>query len=451
MEEVRNRFFVLKDKLEWFFNSWYYLIMLAIITVLGWGLNITFVSYFVLVGCVCLSLLICKDITPTLITLTIYAYVFNEYPITTTYYWLFGIGLLLAIPCLIFYLIRRIKYDKYKLTLGKYFWWIVALCVVFTLGGIFSQYASFMGSVFGFIIFATTLVIYFLAHNFSKISSKDLIFKILLLTSVVIIIELWISLIETGDVIYAIQNKRARVGIGEINLPALTIGMFVPVCLAWGVDKKYSFIYLISSVFVIFNVVLTCSRGALLFTLIFGLIAIIAFLIYSKEKKVNLSICGALVGVGIIAIIFFMPQLISILEHYIERGFDDTGRYELWALALDLFKESPIFGVGMQANTYGFEYTMIHNTALQILACTGIIGSLVFIAFYVVKYKVFFTKFNLYKLMMLCSVLICEGYGMIDQSCTDAFFYIYTFIILMAMDEDTNKIKQEQSTIDLVS
>lgn len=450
MENVKNKFFIFKDKLEWFFGSWYYLILLALITVLGWGLNITFVSYFVLVGCVCLPLLVCKDISPTLITLTVFAYVFNEYPITTTYYWLFGIGLFFAIPSLVFYLIRRIKYDKCKLTLGKYFWWLVALCIVFTLGGIFSKYASFMGSVFGFIIFATTLVIYFLAHNFSRISSKDLIFKILLLTSVVIIIELWISLISSGNIIHAIQNKRARVGIGEINLPALTIGMFVPVCLAWGVDKKYNFIYLLSSIFVIFNVVLTCSRGALLFTLIFGLLAIVAFLVYSKEKKVNLSICGGLVGVGIIAVIFFMPTLMSILEHYIERGFDDTGRYELWALAIDLFKQAPIFGVGMQVDTYGFEYTMIHNTALQILACTGIVGSLVFIAFYVVKYKVFFTKFNLYKLMMLCSVLICEGYGMIDQSSTDAFFHIYTIIILMAMDEDTKRIKEEHNAQELV-
>lgn len=451
MEEVKSKFLIVKDKLEYFFNSWYYLLAISLISVIGWGLNITFVSYFILVAGVGLSLLVCKDISPTLITLTIFAYVFNEYPVTTTYYLLFGIGLIIAVPCLIYYLIKRIKFDKVKLSLGKYFWWIVALCVVFTLGGIFSSYASFMGSVFGFIMFGTTLVFYFLAHNFSMVSSKDLIFKILLVSSVVIIIQLWISLIASGDVIYAIQNKRARVGIGEINLPALTIGMFVPVCLAWGVDKKYNFIYLLSSIFVIFNIVLTCSRGALLFTLIFGLVAIIAFIIKSKQKRVNLSICGGLVGLCILLAIFFMPQMMSILEHYIERGFDDTGRYELWALAIDYFKQFPIFGVGLQANTYGFEYTMIHNTALQILACTGIIGTLVFLVYYVIKYKTFFVKFNLYKLMMLCSVLICEGYGMIDQSSTDAFFYIYTFIILMAMDEDTLAIKEKQATLDLVS
>ena len=64
-----------------------------------------------------------------------------------------------------------------------------------------------------------------------------------------------------------------------------------------------------------------------------------------------------------------------------------TGRVDFWLVAIQLFKSNPILGIGwkkfFELKFYGQSYD-VHNIYLQLLCETGIIGTMIFVLFFIV-------------------------------------------------------------------
>lgn len=424
---------------------WYYLPVIIIAVVFN-SLDLGIIGLTLLVVLMCLSLIVNDDFAPVMVTLGACVYTLHEYPVTTTYYIVFGALLAVFLPCLAYFIYKNIK-TGVRFSLGKFFVPLVLIVVAFILGGIFSPYYSIESVGFGFIISICALVTYLLVYNFTKTSFKDLAFDIFSVVSVIIILQMWWGYLASGDIIAMMQNKDVRVGVGEINLPAMTIGMWIPLLLAKGLNSKYDYLYVLASLFAFVNVVFSFSRGALLFTMIFGFLSLIMFFIKTKRKK-NVSITlGSTFAVALIVIIISMPSIIDMMKHYIERGFDDTGRFELYNQALDSFTAFPAFGVGWMVDTYGFVFAQFHSTPLQYLACTGVIGVLLILPHYLQRYKSFIKGGNIYTFFACMCILICEGYGLIDQTSTFAMTYIYAFILMLACEESKKALPSDKTEL----
>lgn len=136
--------------------------------------------------------------------------------------------------------------------------------------------------------------------------------------------------------------------------------------------------------------------------LVFAAMTIVVYSILTRAKNLRKALPVimkyALVGIACIVVLLIlaftvMPQLLVTVERFISgtEGTDFTsGRSRMWKLALDLFIEKPLFGIGWfgyreaysTAWHHGsvFQYLDTHNIYLQLLCETGIVGFLIFTA-----------------------------------------------------------------------
>ena len=141
-------------------------------------------------------------------------------------------------------------------------------------------------------------------------------------------------------------------------------------------------LYLLSYFLVAIAVVLTASRGNMIAWVVSNGFVIFFFL--NNKEKPGMR---RWLGIG------FMFFLFVLFASYISTNYsiqwsrmahitteDDNGRLALWNETIDLWRQSPVFGNGLRSmfNTYG---KASHNTYLQVLVDSGIIGSLFMFGF----------------------------------------------------------------------
>lgn len=264
---------------------------------------------------------------------------------------------------------------------------IVKMYVIFGLyailtGVIFAiDKGSFFASVFTYVSF--TLV----AFEVWYISFRTNNFKWLLN---LIYALAWLCALTT---IFYGQDYQVEVIVttmGKYNNPntlgvLMVFGIFTAVFQKNEFNKHFILKYL--SVFVFLYVILLCgSRKALFAGIGLFLFWMAEYLIESKNEKLTLK------TIFIITTIMtsLMVASIYIRNVYIETSgferllllFEDGGtsaRVHLMDLAVQYWKTSPIFGIGLDQykvwNPYGY-YS--HSTYAEILSCTGILGCLIF-------------------------------------------------------------------------
>ena len=103
-------------------------------------------------------------------------------------------------------------------------------------------------------------------------------------------------------------------------------------------------------------------------------IALIVFLYLIRSKPLKAIIPASILGALFLLAVTQIPQLhdrIFGIDEAIQAG--ATGRLTLWNWAMEMWLQSPIYGNGMSA-FYAKHHSAVHNTYLQILAETGVIG-----------------------------------------------------------------------------
>lgn len=157
-------------------------------------------------------------------------------------------------------------------------------------------------------------------------------------------------------------------------------------------------------------IVLTASRGNMV-SWVLSSVLVIAFFLKDRDRsslKKVLWIAIALV------LILALIQYISVnypeqwgRMSYISAD-SDNGRLYLWEETLDLWKDSPLFGGGLRSMYYQYSRAS-HNTYLQILVDSGLIGSILFIAFLICMAKKAFS-YNKTLFAALCGMLLQIGF-----------------------------------------
>lgn len=151
------------------------------------------------------------------------------------------------------------------------------------------------------------------------------------------------------------------------------------------VNKRW--LYFIPFVIMFFTILITASRGAILaFVLSNSLLLFGTILKRGRRSSLLFAIIGivALVYVYnyIDSEIFSTSDNSARIEQRKELENMDSGRFDYWKMGLNLFEEHPVLGMGI----IGF-YEEIghanHNTYMQVLTGSGLIGSLFFAIFIV--------------------------------------------------------------------
>lgn len=153
-----------------------------------------------------------------------------------------------------------------------------------------------------------------------------------------------------------------------------------------GKKKRYS-IALLLSVVALF---LTGKRAHLLFTFISLVLSIYIYRYYEKQRDLKFAILfiGMLIAVSFAYC--FIPQVQDVLSRFGNTSTDENMllRFSFWRAAIEAFSEKPLLGVGW----FGFRNSVAptvgytghcHNVYIQLLCETGILGTSIFMAWFV--------------------------------------------------------------------
>jgi O-antigen ligase len=246
-----------------------------------------------------------------------------------------------------------------------------------------------------------------------------------MLIALVIISEL-VALFLTNDAIFeggAIVKVEVALGWGIWNLVGTSLSSLIPI-IFYGVHfNKYPWLYFTVATLAWVFSALTMSRNALIFaTLAYGTCVIISCF-KGKNKRTFRFITLAALLCAVAGVVVLFGKIKLILSDYFERGMSDNGRFELWRAAFDNFRDNFVFGGGF----YGFEVPdsilspfgplakQAHNTVLQLLSATGIVGFLSYAYYRFATVKPVFKRPTLSKTFMALSVAVLLGGSLLDN------------------------------------
>lgn len=166
----------------------------------------------------------------------------------------------------------------------------------------------------------------------------------------------------------------------------LAIGYVISLC-ELATQRKKSILNVVLLIMFFIAIVFTRKRS---FVLIIPTATVIMELFFKKERKKASHIL--LVLLFILAFLLMFPTILGIITGVLNKGtasIQFSGRENFWKLAFDMFTSSPMIGHGINSfdvffNQSGirdqyYDFAGAHNSFIQILGETGVIGESLFI------------------------------------------------------------------------
>lgn len=255
-----------------------------------------------------------------------------------------------------------------------------------------------------YVVFTFLIIINF-KESFYEIFQKIFLF-ICTILGIIVIITVFNNTFVTDNFsfLYSDFSIKAMTGrtesnaypglLGEVAYSAFAMNIGIALIISkYFAGKKLSIFNWIQLLIFIIGVMLSFKRSLLLIP-VFA--TIFLFLVSSTNKKLKKGLTFLVIAIGIvIAVINIFPETLDTIGRL---GNEDSknsglnGREELWGYAFDMFKESPILGLGFSSYTkycymQGFQWDYLtHNIYIELLGETGIIGFVLFIGLFILLF-----------------------------------------------------------------
>ena len=379
-----------------FLNGYYYPLLVFAIALISHTFSIEPLGIFVIIASSCVGFLVCDDVKFFISPLIFFILMFSQKSVESGIFFTIGyiIAIIIAIITLFGFIVaHNIIYRKSKDFRGflksKLFWGFSVFSIALLLNGFF----NFDEYVVGNFTFAIALVVSFVGIFFlfrtglnSSDSLKDYLFYVLFLLSCLVTLQFYISFITQIEFFEGeIVKESILLGWGMWNNVGGMLAFLLPTHFYLAATKKRGYLFLLSGIISYFAIVLCLSRSSLIVSTLAVGISIIISCFKGNNKKINRIATGAIAIGGIIFLIVFWSKISSVLGDYLARGLDDNGRFDIYRRGWEKFLDNPVFGGGFHS-AVAQEHTFIaflpdryHNTVIQLLGTTGIVGLIAYI------------------------------------------------------------------------
>lgn len=253
------------------------------------------------------------------------------------------------------------------------------ISISFIFGGLLSPFYSIKDFTFGlreFLALAGFYFYFFYTIDLPKMK-KYYFAWLLLFFAMSISAQILVEAIRSGLESPLLVGWGNRSGLGGTLVACFTGCAYLIIKAHGGISWVFTLLYL----FFFTMIGLTQCRGAALTAMIMSLVCLILIFIFgTKGKRITTIVLLVLYIIGM--------TLFSLLEREFFQecfgrifNFDfdsidkySSGRITIWKTGIEQFTSHPVFGVGwyqMVLNNFPARY---HNTAIQLLAATGVVG-----------------------------------------------------------------------------
>ncbi len=348
------------------------------------------------------------------------------------------IAFVLSVGSLICFAIRHRATAK-RPSKKSMLWGLIVFCLGLLTNGLFGANYKLGNAVFAFAFLLTLVGLFYLFSSYVRFDQKtvDYFLFCFLLSGLLITLQLFIAYLthvrfdESANPI----KETVMVGWGVWTSIGGMLSFLMPAGFYFAAKYKQGWIGYLIALVELFAILLSQSRGALLIGAGVFLLCMIAVCLVGEYKKRNRMITITVTVVGIIGILILSKQLLGLLQNFIDYGFGDNGRFDMWRVGIQRFLERPFFGTGFYDSYYNqgwykaiFPY-LYHNTLIQMLGGAGIVGFLSY------AYHRFCTIRLVVKTPNPCKIFLGIGIlGLFTFCLIDVlFFHIYPSIFYALM------------------
>lgn len=228
---------------------------------------------------------------------------------------------------------------------------------------------------------------------------------------------LWIYCSAGVIVDGVIDRTQIYTGWGMYNNMGGMLAMMIPFAFYLATKYRKGWIGTVAGSAFLIGVLLTCSRSSILTGTAIYAVCILLMLYYAQNRKGNTIALVTVIAVLVLVLLLFHRQLLHLFSKLLQRGMDPSSRDVIYREGLELFWEYPIFGCSFFSPGYipwgwstaeGFSSFFPHrwhNTAVQLLASCGIVGTAAYLLHRVQTLKLFLRDCSKERAFIGCSVL----------------------------------------------
>lgn len=433
-----------------FASSIYFPLTIVIICYLSWAFSLVMLGLGIMTAFFIILMVTQKN---SIYCLPIFLLAFYMVPDFSEAYYFTGIYLALCIIAAVYNIIVY----KVKLQKGDLFYPIIATFFAAVVGGIIYTtvtygFWEYIKDMLFILVLAVTFGGGYLFLNstlsIDGIDYKKYISKVFLCLAILLLAEMVTYYLRVDNILSAIANKTLKLGWGNTNTLATVLMVTIPFILYLSTQYRYGVFFLVGAFLAYAAIWVTQSRGCILVSTPLMIFYLIYLIVKTKNKTRYMIIANLAVYAiaAIVCIVIFKDKFIDLFGKMFAKGLDDSGRFELYSEAWELFKKHFIFGTGYFYKTdqiKSFMY-MFHSTPLQIMANLGVVGIIAFAYFYYHKYKILFKNLkSTFGMAIIMAIVALELYGLIDVTLVVYYAAITTIILLLFGQKHIQMIKNK--------
>ena len=191
-------------------------------------------------------------------------------------------------------------------------------------------------------------------------------------------------------------------------------------------SSKRIFAWLIELLFLYLTLFLSGSDGS--FATLGLFTPFLMLVVYKNVYRYNLKkiklVFSLIIASAVIVLAYLCLFKLDVLLDFINDSANDTGRAYLYNLALKSFRSFPIFGIGLGGGNATLaavkdvlDYNgFFHSTFFHILTCTGIVGIIGYVIYYIARMKYLLKNDSLLGRFALYSFIMFALYGLIENN-----------------------------------
>lgn len=443
-----------------FLYSPYYLIMMGVITYLGWMLDQSAIGMAILLIIGGLILLVNRDFLPV-----IPAIAFPIFCPSTVDFMDHKMNLMIVVAGACFmsacfiahFILFRPKFKMFKLTIP-----LILVSGALFAGGIGSigvdSYVSSLAFILALgplmLLFYYIMMLYFCPTP--DVDAKKYVCILMSVLACVLCAEVLTFIIRFEDPFVDLIRNSFILGWGNRNTVGLIFTLTIPLTFYFAYSTKQIMaicIYLLA--ILQYSLVAFMFSRAGLISCTFVLALSIIYTLWKGKSKSALIYALAIVASTVSLYTIIYPEIItSLIAKFSDiANLDSTGRVELYFESFKLFIANPIFGAGLGyvgniTHKPEFAIYWFHSTIMQVMGCMGIIGIIAYTTLYISRGIQLFNNFSNFNMIMAIAIIGFEAICLIESGTFLPFPTLFLTIFLTAFLEYSNS--QESSSTDTI-
>ena len=431
----------MRKTLNSIFNNDFYIIFIYILAFLNWFKVINYTIYLpiltIIIFLYCFSAHDSKGLIPIIISLLISnVFAFDSHSSDVgdivealNFKLIIGCAIVAFISMFYFYFKNRRTYDRFSV-LGLS---LIGIFISFTISDLFkSKSIDFIN--FGILV----ILFYFIRHTIDYYKMKESFLPYFSKTMFYFGLTIATQIITYYALNFTLDSPLSfgpELGWANHNGVSMLLLLTIPVG-AYILFYSQNPAYFIGLLILITANLLTTSRGGILAMVI--MVPLLIFNNYRKYRSRKQFFQGLFITILFFIILFipFHEYFAKIIQMLFYDGFNDSGRFDLWREAFEIFKNNPLIGGG--SNIFPVEGNLwrpwFHSTVFDVMGQLGLIGLIMFGFHFIVKYINIFNDRSTYKWFVLAGFLSSGFYGLIDVAYFN-YQYMMIYVIILATIE----------------